>query len=115
MKALRPDFTFDRVEVETIDGDSGPEVYVTMGPPYGYALAHINPFDQFGTPLDPPTDLTQTIADRIVACVNACEGLNPDKLPEAVASLRAYLKASPKGAYDSGRLDAAFAALTEGE
>ena len=54
-------------------------------------------------------------ATRIVACVNACEGLNPDKLPEAVASLRAYLKASPKGAYDSGRLDAAFAALTEGE
>lgn len=59
-------------------------------------------------------------AARIVACVNACEGINPGAVPDLLAALKSCLPdlahyASNHGPGPDKRLDAARAAIAKAE
>lgn len=51
-------------------------------------------------------------AKRIVACVNACAGINPDHLQEFVAAMKAYRNAKTIGESEFVRLGLAMERLT---
>lgn len=45
-----------------------------------------------GRPFDPPEEQRVPNAERIVACVNACAGINPEAVPELLAALEGLLE-----------------------
>jgi len=62
----------------------------------------------------------QANADRIVACVNGCEGINPEAVPELVAACMSFVRgldaaverrdpAAERLSYHHGRIGAAIA------
>ena len=61
-----------------------------------------------GTPLLVAQGLREANASRIAACVNACEGINPEAVPELLEALK-ELEALRKMPHPSGDLNAAVA------
>lgn len=81
------------------------------GLPNGHMLCDLTTGDEVATiPESEPPELFANTARRLAACWNACDGLNPEAVPDLIKALEGVVRVADR---DTVEFTAARAALTK--